>query len=159
MLDDILRLLGRLTWTLESCSVKTAGNEVIRLFLVGSKVQSMSSTMDPTNWRIIANLAGAARPTKILTHHTLKPRKVNHVCTPSSVPIVEANIRWTLLHVCSGRTASIENGTRRNNLRSVKTGSTQFVQLGTRKLNNDLWQSKDLFPERPQKRVNCQHHP
>jgi len=84
------------------------------------------------------NLAGAARPTKRLTHHALKPRKVNCVYTSSSIPIVEANIRWTLLHVCSGRTTSIENDIRRNTLRSVKIGSTQFVQLGMRKLNNDL---------------------
>ena len=27
------------------------------------------------------------------------------------------------------------------------------------KLNNDLQQSKDLFPECPQKCVNCQYHP
>jgi len=94
--------------------------------------------MDPTNRRIIVNLAGAARPMKRLTHHTLKPRKANHAHTSSNVPTVEANIRQTLLYVCSGRTDSIENGTRRNTLRSVKTGSTLFVQLGTGKLNNDL---------------------
>ena len=84
------------------------------------------------------NLAGAARPMKRLTYHTLKPRQANHAHTPSSVPTVEANIRQTLLHVHSGRTNSIENGTRRNTLRSVKTGSTLFIWLETGKLNNDL---------------------
>jgi len=111
--------------------------------------------MDPTNQRIIANLAGTARLMKRLTHHALKPRKMNYACTPLSVPIVEVNIRQTLLYVCSGRTASIENGTRKNTLRSMKTGSTQSVWLGMGKLNNDLQQSKDLFPERLQKCVNC----
>ena len=105
------------------------------------------------------NLAGITRPTKRLTHYTLKPRKVNCIYTLSSVPIVKVNIRRTLQHVHSGRTASIENGTRRNTLRSMKTGSTQFVWLGMGKLNNDLQQSKDLFPERSQKYVNCQYHP
>ena len=41
----------------------------------------------------------------------------------------------------------------------MKTGSTQFVWLGMGKLNNDLQQPKDLFPERSQKYVNCQYHP
>ena len=115
--------------------------------------------MDSTNQRIIMNLAGATRPTKRLTHHTLKPRKANCAHILSSIPIVEVNIRWTLQHVHSGRTASMKNGTRRNTLRSMKTGSTQFVWLGTGKLNNDLQQPKDLFLERLQKHVNCQHHP
>jgi len=94
--------------------------------------------MDPINQRIITNLAGAARPMKRLTHNTLKLRKMNYVCTPSSVLIVEANIRQTLLHVHSGRTTSIENDIRRNTLRFMKIGSTQFIQLGTGQLNNDL---------------------
>jgi len=94
--------------------------------------------MDLTNQKIIMNLTGAARPMRRLTHYALKPRKVCHVHTPSSIPIVKANIRQTLLHVCSGRTASIKNDTRRNTLRSVKTGLTQFAQLRTRKLINDL---------------------
>jgi len=101
------------------------------------------------------NLAGAVRPMKRLTYHTLKPRKTNYAHTLSSVPIVEANIRQTLQHVYSGRTASIESSTRRNTLRSMKTGSTQFVQLRTGKLNNDFQQPKDLFPECLQKYINC----
>jgi len=34
--------------TLESCSVKTTRNGIIRLFLVGSKIQSASSVIDST---------------------------------------------------------------------------------------------------------------
>ena len=98
----------------------------------------MLSVIDPTNQRIIVNSASAARPTKRLTHHALKPRKANHICTLSSILIVEVNIRWTLQHVHSGRITSIESGTRRNTLRSIKTGSTQFIWLGMGKLNNDL---------------------
>ena len=159
MLDNILWLLGQPMQTLESRNVKTAGNRVTWHFLVGFKVQSASSTMDPTNQRIIMNSAGATKPTKKQTHHTLKPRKVNYACTSSSASTIETNIRQTLTYVHSGRIYSIENGTRRNTLRSVKTGSTLFIQLGIRKLINDLWQTKDLVPECLQKHVHCQHHP
>jgi len=113
--------------TLESCSVKTAGDGDTQLFHVGSKIQSASSAMDPTNWRTIVNLAGVARPTKKLIHHVSKLKKANHAHTYSSVPIVEANIRWTSQHVHSEETISIKSSTRRSTLRSVKTGLNQFV--------------------------------
>jgi len=124
--------------TLESRSVKTAGDGVTQLFHVRSKVQSASSAMNPTNWRTIANSAGIARLTKKLIHHTSKPKKANYAYTCSSVPIVKVNIRQTPQHVCSERTTSIESGTRRSTLRSVKTRSNQFVQLGTETFNNNL---------------------
>ena len=133
--------------TLEFCSVKTAGDGVTWLFHVGSKIQSASSAMDPTNWRTIVNSAGVARPMKKLIYHISKLKKANHVHTYSSVPIVEANIRQTSQHVHSGETISIESSTRRNTLRSVKTGLNQFVWLETGIFNNDLQQSKDLLPE------------
>ena len=145
-------------WTLEFHSVKTAGNGVTWLFHVGYKIQSVSSAMNPTNWKTIVNLAGITRPTKKLIHHILKPKRTNCACTYSSVPIVEANIRWTPQHVHSGRTISIESGTRRSTLRSIKTGSNQFVWLGIGILNNDLRQVKYLLLECPWKHVNCQHY-
>jgi len=113
--------------TLESYSVKTAGDGVTQLFHVGSKVQSASSAIDPTNWRTIVNSAGIARLMKKLIHHTSKLKKTNHVHTHLSVPIVEVNIRRTLQYVHSGGTISIESSTRRSILRSVKTRSNQFV--------------------------------
>ena len=80
-------------WTLELHSVKTTEDEVTRLFYVGSKVQSMSSAMSPTNQRTIVNSAGVVRLTKKLIHYTSKSRKANCACTHSSVLIVETNIR------------------------------------------------------------------
>ena len=154
-----MRQLGLLMRTLESYSVKTAGDGITRLFHVGSKVQSASSVMDLTNWRTIVNSAGIPRPMKKLIHYTSKLKKTNYACTHSSVPIVEVNIRRTPQHVHFGGTISIESSTRRSILRSVKTGSNQFVWLGTGIFNNDLQQSKDLLPECPQKCVNCQHYP
>jgi len=122
-LEGTLQQLGLLMQTLEFCSVKTVGDGITWLFHVGSKVQSVSSTIDPTNRRTIMNSAGIARLMKRLIHYASKPKKANHVHTPSSVPIVEANIRQTPQHVRSGRTVSIESGTRRSTLRSMKTGS------------------------------------
>jgi len=127
MLEGTLQQLGLLMRTLESCSVKNAGDGITQLFHVRSKVQSTSSAIDPTNWRTITNLAGVARPTKKLIHHASKPKKANHAHTHSSVPIVKANIRQTPQHVYSGRTVSIESSTRRSTLKSMKIGSNQFV--------------------------------
>jgi len=73
-----------------------------------------------------------------LIHYALKPKKVNHAHTCSSIPIVKANIRQTPQYVHSGRTTSIESGTRRSTLRSMETESNQFIQLGMGIFNNDL---------------------
>jgi len=82
--------------TLVSHSVKTAGNKAIQFFLVGSKVQSMSSAMVPKNQRTIVNSAGAIRPMIKLICHALKPKKANHACTPSSALTVEVSTKLTL---------------------------------------------------------------
>jgi len=72
-------------------------------------------------------LVGAAKPTKKQTHHTLKLKKMNHVCIHSSIPIVEVITRQTPIYVCFGNTGSTVNDTTKSISRSVKIGQNQFV--------------------------------
>ena len=62
--ESILQQLEKLMQTLESHNVKIAGNEVTQPFHAEFKVQSVSSTMDHTNRKIIVNMAGVARLTR-----------------------------------------------------------------------------------------------
>jgi len=93
------------------------------------KVQSVSSTMDHTNWKIIMNMASVVRPMRKQIYCASKPKKVIHACTFSSVLTAMAIIKQTLQYVRSGEITSIESGSRRSILKSMKTRSIQFIWL------------------------------
>jgi len=106
-------------------------------FLVEFKDPNVSNVMAYINQKIIVNLAGVVKPMKKQTHCTLKQKRANCVCTHSSVPIVKAINRQTLIYVCFGNTGSTMNGTTKSILRSVKIGQNQFALSRTRS-HNDL---------------------
>jgi len=79
--------------TQEFPNAKIAGDGDIQCSLVGSKNQSVSSVAVPTNQRTTANSVSVAKPTKIQTHLTLKPKRVNLAHTPSNAPIAKRTIK------------------------------------------------------------------
>jgi len=89
----------------------------------------VSNAMVLINQKIIANLAGVARPMQKQTPCILKPKKVSYAYTHSNTPTVEAIIKRTLTYVHFEDTDLIESDTKRNMLRSMKTGPNQFIQL------------------------------
>jgi len=114
--------------------------------------------MDLTSQKITVNSDGAAKQTIKLILHTSKPKKANHIRTPSNVQTAVESIKQMQQHVHSGKIGSIKNGSKRNIQRSMKTGSSQFVQLGARKQNNDCEQTQYFFRKCPQEFLNCQLH-
>jgi len=54
-------------------------------------------------------LNGAAKQTIKLILHALKPKKVNHVYTPSNVRTAMESIKQMQQYVCSGKISSIKN--------------------------------------------------
>ena len=94
----------------ESPNAKIARDRDIQHSLVGSKDQSASSVMVPTNQRTTANLVGVAKPMKRQICLTLKLKRVNLTHIPSNAPIAEGTIKQTQIHVRFGRTALIGSG-------------------------------------------------
>ena len=127
------------------------------LFLAEFRVPNMSNVIACTSLKIIANSVGVAKPMKKQIYYALKLKKINHVCTHSSVQIVEAITRQTPIYVHSRSTGSIANGIRKSISRSVKTEQSQFILLRTVS-HNDLWHFKNLFSKYLQKLSNCQHY-
>jgi len=70
---------------LESLNVKTVGDGNTQLSLAGSKGQSASNVMAPTNHKTTANSGGAAKQMRKQILHNLKPRRENYASTHSSV--------------------------------------------------------------------------
>ena len=91
-------------------------------FLVEFKDLNASNVMACINQKIIVNLVGAAKPMKKQTHYALKQKRVNHIHTHLSVPIVEVITRWTPIYVHFGNTGSTVNGTTKSISRSMKIG-------------------------------------
>ena len=138
MSESRLQQLEELMLTQESPNAKIAGDGDIQRSLVGSKDQSVSSVMVPTNRRTTMNSVGVAKPTKRQTCFALKLKRANLTRIPSNAPIAKETIKQTQIHVCFGRTALIESGTWRNILRSMKTESSQFVWLQMGNPNHDI---------------------
>ena len=158
-LEGILQQLEELTWILEFCNVKIAGNRDMWHSHAEFKDPNASSAIVLTNQKTIMILADIARPMKRQILLILKLKKASHVYTFWNVPTVRVNIKQTPTYVCFGRIDSTENSTKRNILRLVKIGLNQFIQLWIANLNNDLQQSKDFLSECLKEFANCQYHP
>ena len=101
-------------------NVKIVGNKDMPLCLVESKDPNVSNIMAHINLKIIVNLVGVTKPMRKQTHYILKQKKVNCVCTSSSVPTVKVITRQIPIYICSGNTDSTMNGTIKSILRSAK---------------------------------------
>ena len=94
----------------ESPNAKIARDGDIQHSLVGSKDQSASSVMVPTNQRTTTNLVSVAKQMKRQTRLTLKLKRVNLTHIPLNALIAEGTIKQTQIHVHFGRTALIGSG-------------------------------------------------
>ena len=95
----------------ESPNAKIARDGDIQHSLVGSKDQSISTVMVPTNQRTTANLVGVTKPMKRQICLTLKPKRVSLTHISLNAPIAEGTIKQTQIHVHFERTALIGSGT------------------------------------------------
>jgi len=153
-----LWLFGEPIWTLEFPYARIAGNRAMLHFCVKYKDLSALNITVTTSQKITANLGGAARRMKNLTHPDLKWRKGNHAFIHSNAQTVEVITKVIPFCVHSGDIDSTGSGNKRNMLRSMKTGSSQFILWGMANLNNGCTKSQSIFTKYSEKLPYHQHH-
>ena len=156
MWDYLLLQLEVLMLTLESFNAKTVGDGVTQLSLAGSKGQSASNVIVPTNQRTTANSDGVAKQTRKQILHDLKPKREIHVPTHSGVWTVEAITKLILFNACFENTISIESGNKRNISRSVKIRLNQFALQEVANIKYDNTKSQSIFTKCLKKFTYCQ---
>jgi len=130
----------------------------MRYSLAEYKDLSVSNATVLTSWKTIMNLGGVARQTRKQILLDLRQRRVNHVCTHSSVQIVRGTTKLTQISVYSGGIDSTESGSRRNIPRSMKTESNQFTPQRAAIVNNDSAKPQNIFAKCLKEFTHRQHH-
>jgi len=110
-------------------NVKIVGNRNMLCCHAEFKDLNVSNVMVCINLKTTTNSVGIAKLMKRLTHHALKPKKVNHAHMSSNVQTAKMTIRQILTYVHSGNIGSTGNSITKRLSRSMKTGPSQFAQL------------------------------
>ena len=158
MLANILWQFKGPTWIQEFPNARIAGNGVMLYSHARFKDPSTSNAMVLTNLKTTANLGGAAKQMRNLTHPDSKRRKESHALTHPNAQTAEVIIKPTPTCVHSGDIGSTESGNKRNILRSMITGPNQFVLRQTASSNNDYMKSQSFFAKCLEKFAYHQHH-